>query len=143
MTGFSGLVPQIRTAILILGNIRRLLVWAAASNHVEPIGSPTEIIAPIRPARQLNSIAPWPTPRLRLHLSRYAPHDSHFQRHIRSKSAGTPQPVATDATIRAAVARRKDPSKPGAFVCELCKHNFTTKHNYKSMLLATPPLIYH
>ncbi|KAJ7828012.1 hypothetical protein B0H13DRAFT_1521365, partial [Mycena leptocephala] len=43
-----------------------------------------------------------------------------------------PQPVATDATIRAAVARRKDPSKPGAFVCELCKHNFTTKHNYKN-----------
>ncbi|KAJ7796053.1 hypothetical protein B0H14DRAFT_3158260 [Mycena olivaceomarginata] len=43
------------------------------------------------------------------------------KRHIRSKSAGTPQPVATDATIRAAVARRKDPSKPGAFTSYGCE----------------------
>ncbi|KAJ7757728.1 hypothetical protein DFH07DRAFT_458255 [Mycena maculata] len=42
------------------------------------------------------------------------------------------RPVATDATRRASTARRKDPSKRGAFICELCGHDFTAKHNYQN-----------
>ncbi|KAJ7757729.1 hypothetical protein DFH07DRAFT_458246 [Mycena maculata] len=44
----------------------------------------------------------------------------------------TIRPVATDATRRASAARRKDPSKRGPFVCELCGHDFTAKHNYQN-----------
>ncbi|KAJ7471438.1 hypothetical protein B0H11DRAFT_1369017 [Mycena galericulata] len=40
--------------------------------------------------------------------------------------------VATAATRRAAAARRRDPSKPGAFVCEVCGQDLTAKHNYKN-----------
>ncbi|KAJ7679171.1 hypothetical protein DFH06DRAFT_506255 [Mycena polygramma] len=42
--------------------------------------------------------------------------------------------IATDATRRAAAARRKDPNKRGAFVCPHCYHDFTAMHNLKNHL---------
>ncbi|KAJ7649655.1 hypothetical protein FB45DRAFT_885532 [Roridomyces roridus] len=40
--------------------------------------------------------------------------------------------VGTAGTLRASRARRKDPSRRGAFVCELCGHDFTAKHNLRN-----------
>ncbi|KAJ6507758.1 hypothetical protein C8R47DRAFT_1208797 [Mycena vitilis] len=40
--------------------------------------------------------------------------------------------IATEATLRAAAARRKDPNKRGAYVCEYCHHDFTARHNLES-----------
>ncbi|KAJ7613966.1 hypothetical protein FB45DRAFT_937567 [Roridomyces roridus] len=40
--------------------------------------------------------------------------------------------VGTDATVRASTARRKDPSKIGDFICSVCGHDFTAKHNLKN-----------
>ncbi|KAJ7649768.1 hypothetical protein FB45DRAFT_2521 [Roridomyces roridus] len=37
--------------------------------------------------------------------------------------------VGTDAKVRASTARRKDPFKIGAFICNVCGHDFTAKHN--------------
>jgi hypothetical protein len=47
--------------------------------------------------------------------------------------------VATEATRRAAAARRINPLK---FVCDVCGQNFTAKHNLKSMLLLNSTLLY-
>ncbi|KAJ7081824.1 hypothetical protein B0H15DRAFT_447094 [Mycena belliarum] len=40
--------------------------------------------------------------------------------------------VSTEAGRTAATARRKNPTIPGAFVCDLCGDDFTAKHNLKN-----------
>ncbi|KAJ7934792.1 hypothetical protein B0H13DRAFT_1854791 [Mycena leptocephala] len=39
--------------------------------------------------------------------------------------------VATDASLRASTARRKDPSKRGGFICNIYTNDFTAFHNFK------------
>ncbi|KAJ7131886.1 kinase-like domain-containing protein [Mycena crocata] len=40
--------------------------------------------------------------------------------------------VATPATRLASASRRKDKTRPGAFICELCGADFTAKHNLEN-----------
>ncbi|KAJ7679078.1 hypothetical protein DFH06DRAFT_504972 [Mycena polygramma] len=68
------------------------------------------------------------------------PYPPHHSNRFSSPSSDQTQPsnfrhsIATAAVRRAAAARRKDPNKRGAFVCQYCCHDFTAMHNLKNHL---------